>query len=102
MQIRTDDISSVLILNKKAITNQEHALFKSELEKFRPYQVRIMQAVHKQASIIKELKGVVNQMLADKGVKKEIARYEGFTRQRGSVVGKYRKVCPDVKHGEDT
>jgi hypothetical protein len=41
-------------------------------------------------------------MLADKGVKKEIARYEGFTRQRGSVVGKYRKVCPDVKHGEDT
>lgn len=96
-QIRTDDISSVLILNKKAITNQEHALFKTELEKFRPYQVRIMQAVHKQNSLIKELKQVYNQMLADKRVQKETGRYEGFLRQRGSVVGKYRKVCAIIE-----
>lgn len=97
LQIRTDDISSVLILNKKAITNQEHALFKTELEKFRPYQVRIMQAVHKQTSLVKELKQVYDLMLADKRVKKETERYHGFSRQKNSVVGKYRKVCSNVE-----
>ena len=55
-----------------------------------------MQAVHKQASLCKELKQLFNQMFADPRIKKETGRYEGFLRQRNSVVGKYRKVRPNV------
>lgn len=51
-----------------------------------------MQAVHKQTSLIKELKQVYEVMLADKRVKKETSRYHGFLKQKNSVVGKYRKV----------
>ena len=91
-QIHTDDISSVLILNKKAISSQEAALFKSELEKFRPHQSRILQANHKQNSIMKELTRTYSALLSNPAVKAEQNKYESFSRQRASVLSKYRKV----------
>ena len=92
MQIHSDDISNVLILNKKAITNQEAALFKSELEKFRPHQNRILQANHKQSSLMKELTRTYGDLLQDKRVRSEQNKYEAFSRQRNAVLSKYRKV----------
>ncbi|GAB7366780.1 hypothetical protein MBLNU230_g0732t2 [Neophaeotheca triangularis] len=91
-KIHTDDISNVLILNKKAISNQDHALFKSELEKFRPHQNRILQANHKQSSLMKELTRTYGDLLQDKRVRAEQNKYESFSRQRNSVMSRYRKV----------
>ncbi|KAK3672118.1 bck1-like resistance to osmotic shock [Recurvomyces mirabilis] len=91
-KIHNDDISSVLILNKKAITNQEAALFKSELEKFRPHQNRILQANHKQSSLMKELTRTYGDLLQDKRVRGEQNKYEAFSRQRNNVLGRYRRV----------
>ncbi|KAK1815435.1 bck1-like resistance to osmotic shock [Friedmanniomyces endolithicus] len=91
-KIHNDDISNVLILNKKAITNQEAQLFKSELEKFRPHQNRILQANHKQSSLMKELTRTYGDLLQDKRVRSEQNKYESFSRQRNAVLGKYRKV----------
>ncbi|KAK5118501.1 bck1-like resistance to osmotic shock [Meristemomyces frigidus] len=91
-KIHNDDISNVLILNKKAITNQEAQLFKAELEKFRPHQNRILQANHKQSSLMKELTRTYGDLLQDKRVRGEQNKYEAFSRQRSSVLGKYRKV----------
>ena len=91
-QIHTDDISNVLILNKKAITNQEAQLFKQELEKFRPHQNRILQANHKQASLMKDLTRTYGELLKDKRVRSEQNKYEAFSRQRNAVLSKYRKV----------
>lgn len=82
----------MLILNKKAISNQDHALFKSELEKFRPHQNRIIQANHKQSSLMKELTRTYGDLLQDKRVRTEQNKYESFSRQRNSVMSKYRKV----------
>ncbi|TKA81810.1 hypothetical protein B0A55_02160 [Friedmanniomyces simplex] len=90
--IHNDDISNVLILNKKAITNQEAQLFKSELEKFRPHLNRILQANHKQSSLMKELTRTYGDLLQDKRVRSEQNKYEAFSRQRNAVLGKYRKV----------
>jgi len=82
----------VLILNKRAITNQEHQLFKAELEKFKPHQTRILQANHKQATVLKDLTRSYNDLLRDKRVRVEQSRYETFVKQRNAVKSKYKKV----------
>lgn len=92
IQVHNDDISNVLILNKKQIANQEQALFKTELEKFRPHQNRLLAANHKQASLLKELTRTYNDLLSDKRVRSEQSKYESFSRQRNTVISKYRKV----------
>lgn len=87
-----DDISNVLILNKKSIANQENKLFEAELEKFRSHQNRLLQASHKQTALMKELTKLYGDLLQDKRVRSEQAKYEGFTRQRNSVLSRYRKI----------
>ncbi|KAE9984439.1 hypothetical protein EG328_008738 [Venturia inaequalis] len=87
-----DDISNVLILNKKSITNQENSIFKVELEKFRPHQNRILQANHKQTSLLKELTRSYDTLLQDKRVRSEHSKFESFNRQRNTVLQKYRRV----------
>ncbi|KAJ5758634.1 hypothetical protein N7520_005790 [Penicillium odoratum] len=91
-KVHTDDISNVLILNKKSITGQETQLFEAELEKFRPHQNRLLQASHKQSSLMKELTKTYADLLQDKRVQSEQSKYEGITRQRNSVMARYKKV----------
>ncbi|KAL8917403.1 MAG: hypothetical protein Q9208_007958 [Pyrenodesmia sp. 3 TL-2023] len=89
---QSDDISNVLILNKKSITNHESQLFQSELEKFRPHQNRLLQGTHKQTALMKELTKAYGDLLQDKRVRSEQTRYESFTRQRSQVLAKYKRV----------
>ncbi|KAF2636781.1 BRO1-domain-containing protein [Massarina eburnea CBS 473.64] len=91
-KVHSDDISNVLILNKKAIANQENQLFKAELEKFRPHQNRILQANHKQSSLLKELTRTYSDLLKDKRVRSEQNKYDAFNRHRNSVMSKYKRV----------
>ncbi|KJR84540.1 vacuolar protein-sorting protein BRO1 [Sporothrix schenckii 1099-18] len=91
-QIHDDDISQILILNKKSIANYETQLFKSELEKFRTHQNRLVQANHKQAALMKELTAAFNTLLQDKRVRSEQSKYESVQRQRASVVNKYKRA----------
>lgn len=92
LQIHNDDISNVLILNKKSISGQESQLFDAELEKFRPHQTRLLQANHKQSSLMKELTKTYGDLLQDKRVRAEQMKYEGMTRQRNAVMARYKKV----------
>ncbi|CAJ2502115.1 Uu.00g049680.m01.CDS01 [Anthostomella pinea] len=87
-----DDISQILILNKKSIANYESQLFESELEKFRPHQNRLLQANHKQSSLMKELTASFNSLLQDKRVRSEQSKYEAIQRQRSSVVNRYKRA----------
>ncbi|KAK8106172.1 Vacuolar protein-sorting protein BRO1 [Apiospora kogelbergensis] len=91
-KVHNDDISQILILNKKSISNYEQQLFQTELEKFRPHQSRLLQANHKQASLMKELTATFNSLLQDKRVRAEQSKYESIQRQRGSVVNKYKRA----------
>ncbi|TKA64967.1 Vacuolar protein-sorting protein bro1 [Cryomyces minteri] len=91
-QIHNDDISHVLILNRKAVSSNDNQLFKTELEKFRPYQNRLLQANHKQVSLMKELTRTYGDLLQDKRVRSEQSKYEAFSRQRSSVMKKYKQV----------
>jgi ribosomal protein S20 len=78
-------------MNKKAMS-QENQLFKTELEKFRPHQQRLLQAQHKQHSLMKELTRTYSDLLSDKRVRQEQNKYEAFSRQRSTVMTKYKKV----------
>ncbi|CAK7202748.1 bck1-like resistance to osmotic shock [Sporothrix eucalyptigena] len=91
-KIHDDDISQILILNKKSIANYETQLFKSELEKFRTHQNRLVQANHKQSALMKELTATFNTLLQDKRVRSEQSKYESVQRQRASVVNKYKRA----------
>ncbi|EMR62414.1 putative vacuolar protein-sorting protein bro1 protein [Eutypa lata UCREL1] len=91
-KVHDDDISQILILNKKSISNYESQLFQSELEKFRPHQNRLLQANHKQSSLMKELTASFNSLLQDKRVRSEQSKYEAIQRQRGSVVNRYKRA----------
>ncbi|KAL2832920.1 BRO1-like domain-containing protein [Aspergillus cavernicola] len=91
-KVHTDDISNVLILNKKSITGQESQLFDAELEKFRPHQNRLLQANHKQTALMKELTKTYGDLLQDKRVRAEQSKYETITRQRNSVMARYKKI----------
>ncbi|TVY41679.1 Vacuolar protein-sorting protein [Lachnellula occidentalis] len=91
-KVHNDDISQVLILNKKAISTYETQLFQAELEKFRPHQNRLITANHKQSSLMKELTSTFNTLLQDKRVRSEQSKYETINRQKGAVTSKYRRV----------
>lgn len=88
----------MLILNKKSIAGQEGQLFEAELEKFRPHQTRLLQANHKQASLMKELTKIYGDLLQDKRVRAEQSKYETITRQHNAVLGRYKKVY-EAFHG---
>ncbi|CAI4210592.1 unnamed protein product [Parascedosporium putredinis] len=91
-KVHNDDISQILILNKKSIQNYETQLFQAELEKFRPHQNRLLAANHKQSALMKELSTTFNALLQDKRVRSEQNKYEGAQRQRASVVNRYKRA----------
>lgn len=81
-----------MILNKKSIANFESQLFKSELEKYRQQQERLVRANHKQLALMKELTVAFNNLLQDKRVRAEQSKYESIQHQRATVTGKYKRV----------
>lgn len=91
-KVHTDDISNVLILNKKAIANQENQLFQAELEKFRSHQNRLISTVHKQSSLLKELTKAYGDLLQDKRVRSDQQRYDAIQKQRNSVLNRYKRT----------
>ncbi|KAF7556370.1 hypothetical protein G7046_g6308 [Stylonectria norvegica] len=91
-KVHNDDISQILILNKKSITNYESQLFQQELEKFQSHQTRLLQANHKQSTLMKELTGTFNALLQDKRVQSEQSKYETIQRQRGAIVNRYKRA----------
>ena len=91
-KVHTDDISNMLILNKKAIANQETQLFQAELEKFRSHQNRLISTVHKQSSLLKELTKTYGDLLQDKRVRSDQQKYDSIQKSHTTVLHRYRKV----------
>lgn len=55
LQVQTDDISHILILNRKGSADAQPALFATELEKFRPHQQRLTQTLQAQQSALADV-----------------------------------------------
>ncbi|GAA5937686.1 uncharacterized protein JCM15063_002089 [Sporobolomyces koalae] len=54
-KVQSDDISHILILNRKGSAALEPSLFATELEKFRPHQQRLTQTLAAQQSVLSEI-----------------------------------------------
>ena len=91
-KVHNDDISNVLILNKKSIANHENQLFQAELEKFRSHQNRLISTVHKQSSLLKDLTKTYGDLLQDKRVRSDQQKYEAMQRSKTTVMSKYKRV----------
>ncbi|KAJ5962832.1 hypothetical protein N7501_007773 [Penicillium viridicatum] len=98
VETHKDDITERLILNKKSFVGREKEFFKTELEKFLPYQNILVQANHKQSSLMNELTKIHDNLLHDKRVQSEKSKYESIKRQRNSVMARYKKVY-EAFHG---
>ena len=75
---RTDDISSVLILNKKT-PGIENRVFKSELEKFKPHQIRISATISRQEQLVEELTSTFKLVLENKANKSKQRKWESVS-----------------------
>ncbi|CAI7601763.1 unnamed protein product [Penicillium glandicola] len=97
-QTHEDDITDILILNKKSIVDHEAEFFKKRLEDFLPAQKRLVQTNQKQSYLMEELKKAYGDLLQDKRVQSEKLKYESIIRQRNSVLARYKKVY-EAFHG---
>jgi hypothetical protein len=81
-----------VLLNLKRITGHEQAFFKEQLEKFLPYQNRLVKANYNQSYLLKELDKIHDDLRQDRRFQSEKSKYESITRQRNSVLARYKKV----------
>ncbi|KAI8342699.1 BRO1-like domain-containing protein [Chlamydoabsidia padenii] len=97
---RQDDISQLLLLNKKS--NAEQHLFMSELEKYRPHQQRIAATLHQQQQLIQELTTAFKSLMAGEEAQQLQSRWDKVDRQKRQLVEQYRRTRDtyfDVKDG---
>lgn len=86
-----DDISQLLILNKKNI-NIEQQIFTSELEKFRPHQQRITASIHHQQQVIQELTTAFKAVMDGEEAQKLQKRWDAAERQRRSIIDRFSRA----------
>lgn len=99
-KVHKDDISSLIILNAK-VPNVEDQLFKSELEKFRPYQTRLAAIVHHQKTILKNLTTVWKKVLSNESIKRKTSNRELGRAQRIQTIEKFRQAYKSWRDSKD-
>ncbi|KAF9162536.1 bck1-like resistance to osmotic shock [Actinomortierella ambigua] len=98
---RQDDISNLLILNKK-IANIEPQLFASELEKYRPYQTRITATINHQQTLMQELAGHFKELMNGQEARNVHEVWEAAEKRRqalGDQMIKTKATYSSVKDG---
>ncbi|KAK9450125.1 BRO1-like domain-containing protein [Limtongia smithiae] len=90
-KIQEDDISSLLILNKK-VPNIEEKLFKSELEKYVPYQQRLAATVFQQSSTLQELTTAWKKVLDDPVIQEQRRNLGEAGRRKQSMNERFKRA----------
>ncbi|RIA89337.1 BRO1-like domain-containing protein [Glomus cerebriforme] len=96
-----DDISHLLILNKKS-QNIEPQLFATELEKFSPYRNRITASIHHQQALLQDLTANFKSLMEGDEAKTLQTRWDHAERRRREVCDRLRKAKDsylEVKEG---
>lgn len=88
---RNDDISDVLVLNKKT-PGIEQRVFASELEKFKPHQNRISATISRQEQLLEEMTATFTSVLEDKSNQAKQRKWTSVTRQRKETIAKMEKA----------
>ncbi|KAI7851752.1 BRO1-like domain-containing protein [Circinella umbellata] len=86
-----DDISNVLILNKKT-SNVEQQIFTAELEKYKPHKQRISATIQQQQQTIRELTDAFKALVEDKEAEKLQKRYGQIDQKRQVVISRFNNA----------
>ncbi|BFZ54912.1 bck1-like resistance to osmotic shock [Savitreella phatthalungensis] len=89
---RNDDISDVLVLNKRH-PGIEQRVFQAELEKFRPHQTRLQALVSRQEQILEELQATFAEVLQDKSQQDKVRRWDIARKRRDEKLSKLDLAC---------
>ena len=95
-----DDISQLLILNKKA--NVEQQIFASELEKFRPHQQRIMATIQHQQQAIQNLTAAFKDLMEGdeaQNLQSQHDKADRLVRGLSSDFGEAKSIYFEIKEG---
>ncbi|KAK9473884.1 BRO1-like domain-containing protein [Dipodascopsis tothii] len=101
-KIQDDDISSLLLLNKK-VQNVQDELFKPELAKYVPYQKRISETVARQTDVLRDLTTAWRAILANPAVRDKRRQLDDGDRLAKDGVARLKKafdVWTDVTTGK--
>lgn len=100
-RIQADDISQLLILNRKA-QNIEPALFSAELEKFRAHSGRISATLHLQTSTIQELTAQYKSLVEGKRGKALEETWTHASKRRAKMTSRFQRaqeVHEEIRNG---
>ncbi|QRW13317.1 vacuolar protein sorting-associated protein BRO1 [Ceratobasidium sp. AG-Ba] len=101
-KIQNDDVSHLLLLNRRSGPAVEAALFQSELEKFKPYQTRIGSTIHHQQATLQEAGTLLKRLQNERGRGGWAKKWEaGEKRRREAVtrIARAREGWMDVREG---
>lgn len=89
---RKDDISDVLILNKKT-PGIEQRVFATELEKFNPHRNRISATISRQEQLVEEMTVTFTSVLENKQSQSKQQRWSKVARQRSDLTTRLEKAA---------
>ncbi len=90
-KIQTDDISQVLVLNRRA-QNVDASIFAAELEKFKPHQNRIAVSLHHQQALLGEIETAFKELSELPASKAAGARWDEKEKARNQLVARLRRA----------
>ena len=90
-RIQADDISHLLILNRKT-QNVEPSLFAAELEKFRPHQNRIGATVHHQQVALNEVTAAYKTLSESPRARQIQTRFGRVDKRRKDLLARFRRA----------
>ncbi|EPQ26261.1 uncharacterized protein PFL1_06196 [Pseudozyma flocculosa PF-1] len=90
-KIQTDDISHVLVLNRRA-QNVEPAIFAQELEKFKAHQNRLAVSAHHQQVVLGEVTQAYKDLESLPAARRARKVWEEKQRARDGLVGRLRRA----------
>ena len=90
-KIQTDDISQVLVLNRRA-QNVEPAIFAAELEKFKAHQNRIAVSLHHQQALLGEVTQLYKELGGLKAARDAGRRWDEKAKARAALVARLRRA----------
>lgn len=95
-RIHNDDISQLLILNRKS-QNVEPTLFAAELEKFRPHQARLQAAIQQQQVTLQNVQQMFSQLTQGKKGKDIQNRFAKAERAKKDLQARYKRAYDAFK-----
>ncbi|SNX81845.1 probable Vacuolar protein-sorting protein BRO1 [Melanopsichium pennsylvanicum] len=90
-KIQTDDISQVLVLNRRA-QNVDSSIFAAELEKFKPHQNRIAVSLHHQQTLLAEINTAFKELSELPASKSARAKWDDKEKARNKLTARLKRA----------